>query len=359
MKLPSRNLGIIVAVCIGISGLAYGATMMVHEKAVYKMNKFGSSGDNIPISGPVIHVFSKDGKKYTTISNDNENLTHASKVGGICGKRSHDFKSASVSVAGTSHGVSGTGKHSMKTHTESFQFPFTLPNMPRTPAAACNLELDKRVANSDKSRNYFMSRGFVVKYQNAYEAKFTAACSGGLSKGSFDSKTIKTPVWIACASTSSGSKPNSRPNKPPPRPKPSPVPLKVTAKLDATQQGTIYAEKCPASVRYTGSIYVSKPNTKVTYQILSTEWDSPKRTITIAKPGSQEITGWSQSYREKKADINSLSSGSSNARKTPDASGSVRLKVQYEGGTAQSAAIPYTVFCNMEKPKSMMIKKID
>jgi hypothetical protein len=320
------------------------------------MSKFGSSGENIPLNGPVIHVFSKDGKKYTTISNDNKNLKHASKVGGICGRRSQKFSGASVRVAGTEHSVGGTGSHAMKDHTESFQFAFTLPDIARKPAAACNFELDKRVAQGNKSRGYWMKRGFVVRYDNAYEATFAASCSGGLSRGDFQSKKIKTPVWIACAATdvTSQSKPDSKPARAA-KSRARPMPLKVTAKLAATKQGTIYAPKCPVTIRYTGSIWVSKPKTTVRYQIVGSGWKSPERKITIAKTGSQEITGWTQYYREKESDRNRLTA-STGGTAQPDANGTVRLKVKYQGGTTQSKAIPYKVFCNAQAPKPSRLK---
>lgn len=342
-----------VAVLLSMSALAAAGGITNHEPASYKMTKFGETGERIPLNGPVIHVFSTDGKKYTSIANDNEKLTHASRVGGICDKRLQKFKSGSVTVAGQSHSVSGKGEHVMKTHTEAFDFPFTLPDISRSPAAACNHELDKRVASGNKSRAHWFKRGFVVKYENAYEAKFEASCSGGLGKGEFKSKTIRTPVWIACAATEAASdpKPDSKP-KPARKPKPEPsrarpVPLKVTAKLEADNPGTIYSKKCPVRVKYSGSIYVSKPNTEVTYQIAGSDWDSPERTITIAKPGFQEITSWTQYYREKETDTGSFASSS---EKTPDSKGTVRLTVKAGGKTVRSKQIAYQVFCNSEKP---------
>jgi len=342
-----------LAALLLVPGLAL-AGITTHEPGYYKMSKYKNTGESIPLNGPVIHVFSNDGKKYTSIANDNEKLDHASRVGGICDKRSQKFKSASVTVAGESHSVSGTGDHAMTTHTESFEFPFTLPSISRSPAAACNHELDKRVASGNKSKNYWMSRGFVVKYENAYEAKFTASCSGGISHGDFVSKTIETPVWIACAATdpASGSKPNSEPNPPrqPDRSRARPMPLKVVAKLEADNPGTIYSKECPARVKYTGSIYVSKPNTEVTYQIAGSDWDSPERTITIAKPGFQDITSWTQYYREKEADIGRLAASSSDSSKTPDSKGRVRLTVKSGKTTVRSDPIPYEVYCNAAKP---------
>lgn len=337
---------------------ASAAGVTKHEPGTYKMSKFAGSGENIPLNGPVIHVFSSDGKKYSAIANDNENLKHASTVGAICEKRSHDVKSASVNVAGTSHSASGAGDHSMKSHTESFSFPFTIPDMPRTPVAACNYELDKRVAQSDKSRNYYLSRGFVVKYQNAYEAKFTAMCSGGLSKGKIMSKTIKTPVWIACDPTSNSG--GSRPNKPPAKQmvfKAVEIPLKVSAKLVADKPGKIYASKCPATVKYTGSINVSRPNTEVTYQIAGSDWKSPKRTKIFAKAGDNDVTSWTQYYRVKEADIGRIASTPSDSRKGPDAKGTVRLYVGFDGGETRSKAIAYEIYCNAEKPRAIALKQ--
>jgi len=339
---------------------AYADGVANHDPGPYKMTKFGGSGENIPSNGPVIHVFSKDGKSYTTISNDNENLNFTSSVGAICSAQSQKVESASVEVAGTTHDVSGTGGHAMNKHVESFQFPFTLPNIARDPAAACNFELDKRVSKSNKSRDYWMQKGFVVKYENAYEARFWTSCAGGLARGSVESKTIKTPVWIACAATDAGSEPRPDTSGEKPKRMPAsrarPMPLKVTAKLEANQQGTIYASKCPVAVRYTGSIYASKPGTTVTYQISGTGWETPERKMTFNEAGSQEITGWTQRYRESESSPGRISNAPADASKKPDASGTVRLNVKYDGGSTQSATIPYTVFCNAEEPKTMQLK---
>lgn len=356
---PSKKLAGIIALATFVA-VAYAASVMNHDPGPYKMTKFGNSGEHIPLNGPVIRVYSNNGTSYTTISNDNENLQHTSTVGGICSGRSQKFRSPSIEVAGTSHSVTGAGEHAMKTHPESFEFPFTLPNIPRAPAAACNFELDKRESSSNKSREYWMQKGFVVKYENAYEANFTASCYGGVARGDFESETIKTPVWIACAAIDPGSdsKPNTEPEKPErmPASRARPVPLKVTAKLEATQQGTIYASTCPVAVRYTGSIYVSKPGTEVSYQIAGTDWDSPERTIAFSTAGTQEITGWTQRYREKESSHGQISAAPADTRKKPDASGTVKLKVKYNGGSTQSAAIPYTVYCNTEEPKNVTLK---
>jgi len=359
MLRTSKTAALLGAGILAIATATFADTVMNHEPGTYKMTKFGDSGDSIPLNGPVIHVFSKDGKSYTTIANDNENLKHASRVGGICGRRSHKFKSPSIEVAGTSHVVGGAGGHAMQTHTESFEFPFTLPDISRKPAAACNFELEKRVAQTNKTRQYWMSRGFAVRYEGAYEAKFSATCSGGLPRATYEAETIKTPVWIACAATevSSDSKPNKLKAKPVSRAKQ--MPMKVTAKLEASQKGNIYTEDCPARVTYTGSIFVSRPNTQVSYQITGSGWESPERTITIEKAGTRKITSWTQYYREKETDTKSIAAPDGNARKQADASGSAILKVKYKGGTAQSEAIPYKVFCNAAAPRRAVIKTAD
>ncbi len=359
MTIRFRHLLLSLSVILGVAGVALADTVMNHEPGTYKLTEFGDTGEHIPLNGPVIHVFSKDGKSYTTIANDNENLKHSSRVGGVCGRRSQDFGDAWIKVAGVTHDVRGTGGHVIENHTETFEFPFTLPDIPRTPPAACNFELDKRVAQAGKSREYWMKRGFVVRYENAYEAKFGASCSGGLARGEFDTETIKTPVWIACAPADVDEDPAPDLPKRMPASRARKMPLKVRAKLEATQQGTIYTPECPVTVRYTGSIWVSRPNTRVTYRIVGTDWDSPERTITIQKAGNQEITGWTQYYRERETDVGRVSAAPEDARPQPDAAGSVRLEVEFEGGSAQSDAIPYEVFCNTEPPKRAILKKID
>ncbi len=112
-------------------------------------------------------------------------------------------------------------------------------------------------------------------------------------------------------------------------------------------------------VRYTGQVWVSRPGVELTYQIAGTDWTSPERTITASKPGVNEITGWTQYYRAKEGDIGSITASPGNAGKQPDSTGSVRLTVKFEGGTAQSEAIPYSVYCNAPPPKKAVIKMPD
>lgn len=345
-----------LAATILIVGPVQAADMVLnHDPGPYKMTKFGRSGEVIPLNGPVIHVFSKNGKQYDAIANDNENLKHVSRVGGICGRRTQSFGSASLEVGGVTHTVGGTGGNVMQRHTESFTFPFALPDVARKPAAACNFELDKRVAQGDKSREYWLERGFVVRYENAYEATFTASCAGGVSRGDFGVEKIRTPVWIACAAGEPGSQPKADTPVRQPKSRGRPVPLKVSASLEATQRGTIHAPECPVTVRYTGSIWVSRPNTTVRYQIVGADWQSPERKLTIAESGRTEITGWTQYYRERPRDPNALAASAPGASK-PDAKGNARLEVRYEGGTARSEAIPYEVFCNSEAPKRSRLR---
>ncbi len=358
MSIHSRSVCAALAAIILIAGSVQAADMVMnHEPGPYKMTKFGRSGETIPLNGPVIHVFSKDGKQYDAIANDNQNLKHVSQVGGICGRRSQSIGSASLEVGGVTHTVGGTGGNVMQRHTESFAFPFAVPDMARKPAAACNFELDKRVAQGNKTREYWLERGFVVRYENAYEATFTASCAGGVSRGDFGVEKIRTPVWIACAATEPGSQPkaNTPARQPKSRARP-PLPLKVSAKLEATQRGTIHASECPVTVRYTGSIWVSRPDTTVRYQIVGADWQSPERQLTIDKTGSIEITGWTQYFREQPRDPNALAASTPGAGE-PDAKGSARLEVRYEGGTVRSEAIPYKVFCNSAPPKRSRLRK--
>jgi len=351
MSIHSRTLAAAVLAMVVFADPVPAADMVMnHEPGPYKMTKFGRSGEMIPLNGPVIHVFSKDGKQYDAIANDNQNLKHVSRVGGICGRRTQSIGSASLEVGGVTHAVGGTGGNVMQRHTESFDFPFALPAIARKPAAACNFELDKRVAQGDKTREYWRKRGFVVRYENAYEATFTASCAGGVSRGDFGVEKIRTPVWIACAATEPGSQPKANTPARQPKSRGRPMQLKVSAKLEATQRGTIHASECPVTVRYTGSIWVSQPNTTVRYQIVGTDWQSPERQLTLAKTGSVEITGWTQYFRAQSRDPNALAASVSGVGE-PDAQGNARLEVRYEGGTVRSEAIPYKVFCNSEPPQ--------
>ena len=83
MSTHLKRLSVLLFGSLGLVCTASADTVTTHEPGTYKMTEFDNTDENIPLNGPIIHVFSKDGNRYTSISNDNENLKHASVVGGI------------------------------------------------------------------------------------------------------------------------------------------------------------------------------------------------------------------------------------------------------------------------------------
>lgn len=351
MKRIIRRAALAALAAVGVTYMAWAADILVyHDPGTYKMSKFYVSGDSYPLNGPVIRVFSKTGAKYDAIANDNENLTHASRVGAVC-TRTKKIDTADVTVAGVSRNVHEGRNNSLRRKTVAIELPFAVPNMPRSPVAACNFELEKRAAQGGKSRTQWLKSGFVVKYDGAYEATFTVTCTG-IGRGDFSSETISTPVWIACEpSRDAGKKPQKAELK---KPRGKSMPLKVSARLEASKS-VLYAPKCPTSIHFTGSIWASKPGTTVKYQIVGSDWTSPERTMTFKKAERQEVVGWTKRFDVRKAGANSLAAPS--VAGAPDADGWARVKVKFAGGRAESEKVPYKVYCNAAPPRRLQIKK--
>ena len=270
------------------------------KPAVQKMTKYKTSGDLYPLNGPVIRVYSKDGTHYDRIANDNENLTYLVKVWASCNR---EIRSFSLAINGASKNIKHTSSKGkkVKKRIEKLKTPFTLPTINRTSVKACRKELEKRVSLGHKSRNAWMASGFVVRYDNAYEAKVTGSCSAALSKGDFEVEKTALPVWIICEAVKGGQKP--KPSKPntgssPQIPSQSATTPKLMLSLIVTPK---VADKCPVGLKFTGKISSNRTGV-IKYRIVGREsakaWQTPIKTVKFDKAGTKTLSSWTHSYHK-------------------------------------------------------------
>ncbi len=349
-----------VSVFVGVRSAQASDILVIHRPAVHKMTPYYKSGDLIPLNGPVIRVFSKTGKQYDAIANDNQNLKYAVEVGAACGS-GKKLTMASVAVDGTSKSIYEGRKRSLDNRTVVLDIPFTIPDMPRSPVAACNHELDRRVAQFGTSRESLMQRGFVVTYDNAFTSKFTVACSRPLGKGHLEVSELKTKVWIACEPVGLKGKPAGtgggagKPNTPNSKPAPRPRKPKVKARIEA-HPAVLHAKSCPATIRFSGKIFAMGA-TSVTYRIEGSGWRSPVRRMTFKKAGSQDIVGWTKRFAAPKRDLNKLAAPG--GKKTPDYQGWAAIRIlEPRDQAGLSKKVTYKVFCNAAPPVRVLKKVV-
>ncbi|RMD88557.1 MAG: hypothetical protein D6807_05475 [Alphaproteobacteria bacterium] len=355
---------ILVVFLIGLAGFAAvrpaaaaDDILIIHRPAKHKMKPFFKSGDMIPIDGPVIQVFSKTGKQYDAIANDHENLKYSTEVGAACGS-GKKMGLASIEIAGVSKSVYEGRKRSIDNRTVLLEFPFTLPDIPRTPVAACNHELDRRVAMTGKSRDYWLAHGFVVTYENAYTSRFTVSCSRPLLAGHLEVSELPSKVWIACLPVGlspkpapKGGKKGEAPGKPdtPPPPKPRKPLFKVRAEIAAHPQ-VLYTRQCPAKIRFSGTIKAVGRG-KVVYRFEGSDWHSPNYSMNISSSGSRKTVTWTQQFDSPPASARLALPG---GRKTPDHQGWAAIRILAPADQAGlSKKITYKVFCNSAPPARM------
>lgn len=295
-------MGLVLALVLAPSAEATAkAKLTVGVKpAVQKMSKYKTSGDLYPLNGPVIRVYSKDGKRYDRIANDNENLTYLVDVWASCNRKIRSF---SLAINGATKNIKHTSNkgEKVKKRTEKLKTPFTLPAISRTPVKACRKELEKRVSLGHKSRAAWMASGFVVRYDNAYEAKVTGSCSASLGKGDFEVEKTSLPVWIICEAVKGGQKP--KPSKPnmgssPQIPSQGATTPKLMLSLKVTPK---VAEKCPVGLKFTGKISSNRTGV-IKYRIVGkdapTAWKTPIKTVKFTKPGTKILSSWTHSYHK-------------------------------------------------------------
>ncbi|PCI31820.1 MAG: hypothetical protein COB54_08815 [Alphaproteobacteria bacterium] len=352
---------------LSVLGLIWGSCVEANAKAkltvgvkpaVQKMSKYKTSGDLYPLNGPVIRVYSKDGKSYDRIANDNENLTYLVDVWASCNRKIRSFSLAINGAAKNVKHTSSKGKK-VKKRMEKLKTPFTLPAISRTPVKACRKELEKRVSLGHKSRSAWMVSGFVVKYDNAYEAKVTGSCSAALGKGDFEVEKTALPVWIICEAVKGGQKP--KPSKPntggsgssPQIPSQIPSQSATTPKLMLSLKvAPKVAQKCPVGLKFTGKISSNRPGV-IKYRIVGKDapkaWQTPVKTVKFTKAGTKTLSSWTHSYHKP-----DMSGGL--ALKTPGVptaiKGSARIVIlqKPKGAKVMGGGVKYQIWCE-GKPK--------
>lgn len=251
----------------------------------HKMAK-GPSGQLVPLNGPVIHVYSKDGKKYD-FADDFQKLHFTLQVKGAC-KVARKLRAASLRVGTYRKGLKVNRKNrtfASSWKTVSLTAPYMKPGG-TDPVRLCNDYLDKQAVVKKKSKASLMADGFVIRRDSGYGAQFELTCKGTFTES--DSSNVSYPVWISCEPLKQGKK-----NVPPARAAKSrarAMPLFRRASL-ATQQ-TRYGGPCPTWVAFHGAITAGRAGT-LRYRF-ETETETGFRTgwqeVRFDRPGTKKVS---------------------------------------------------------------------
>lgn len=335
----------------------------------YKMTEYGETGEEIPRKGPVIEVYSNSGIDYDTIANDNEGLWFTLGVKGRCaGNQRVGIAELSLPDGGESLKVNKRRQsYSRSFKTITARSGFLLPDIGRTPMQACMKELDRRVAGSNLSREEWIERGFVVKYDDAYKLGFALTCNQGRGWNQFGEAETSAPVWIACQPSkvaaagarqvvpaeTAETRPETRRLTPLTKPA---EPAEQAGLAESTEMGQLvsgltlgtdkrnYRGRCPVALRFSGAVTVSRAGT-VRYRLADHEGNaSPVRSLKFVSAGSQNIVGWSKAFALPAA-ASAAAGTESGAEKGPDYEGWVQIEVIEPGDAQPSDRADYSIIC--------------
>lgn len=297
---------------VGLTALACASTVTAQidyikaETGVYKVNQ-NAYGDPVPVgTAPVIEVRFEDGN-YVGVGNDGESLGFLMTVGARCSERwrLNDARAA-IDVSGaqwTTIDVD-TDHRTLDDRNLIVAGPFQMPDIERTPAAACNAELDRRTAQG-MSRGDLLRTGFYLRYPNAYRGTFELSCRdegiGFKEPTQFGSATAELPVYIKCLPAA----PTTRPG---PRPPTTTLGVKQTRVWVSPAQNADYRGPCPKKLSFGGEIeYLMSSQADpvdVRYRYITDDGDqSPVYTTTFTQAGKKNVHFWQHEFAPPAAQV--------------------------------------------------------
>ena len=357
-----KQLPMIAACVLGVVALPVQAGKNANlklEQGVYKMAaKDPAYGPRLPINGPVIKVYAESGTTYNHVANTHKKLPFLTKYTASCsGKR----KVSSVSVKMAGETASGSDKGGgFETGYAKIEVPYSgIAGL--TPAAWCNNHLKTLSLENNRSKKEIVKKGFTLYMPDVAEAQGTVYCSHKILKGDVDGDKAKLGVWLYCAANPNVDRPkpgtSTRPGKPNVGETTS---IFKSATLTAVDRKL--AGKSPQRLQLVGNITVTGPG-KVTAQMVgSGGFETPKRTFTFDKAGSQQMR-FTHYVRQQDPSKTLSAGGGGDASKKE---GWVVMKVWYEVRNNIAKAkklhttkrLKYTVDFNPE-PKRMQLKSVE
>ncbi len=229
------------------------------------------------------------------------------------------------------------------------------------PVQVCNGELAERAAKTGKSRTYWQERGFVLRMDDAITAQARAQCVAEhkLGKRQTIGASAKAPLYIACMPSNLHGKPaiplgELDKDKPKPRPAWAPKPKILPI-------ASVYAKKCPASLRLEGQIMAYRSNT-IRYRYRGTGWVGPMKSKQL-KRGLNTLPLQKIQIRNDRMPTGTNITTNANA---PDMQGQAWLEIIRTGENIVSKKTPYSIYCGKTpkretpnpKPKKVTIGKI-
>jgi hypothetical protein len=247
----------------------------------------------------------------------------------------------------------------------SFQgasIPYIPPAIKPSPAAICNLELERRLENGE-SRTDVLSKGFDLNFPYGYSAELSVQC-GRKKHGFYESykawANTKLPVTISCQPTDF--KPQrtvGAPKRTPGAPKRTPPPpARLPIPEPPIQSVTLIADplatsgrQCPAYVNFRGKIHAGENST---YQTFNTKYrfvgdhgyQTPWTFVSVDRDEPRTVYG----RRFIEAPTNRMAGtilAPGEKPRIPVYRGWTELEVMLPNGSISSERANFTVDCNV------------
>ena len=308
------------------------------KKPDYSYDDSYKYGDSLPNGGPIIHVYSENGKKYDFVGHMNEPVTFSASFSGSCG-RVYKANSAQFRIGDTTEGFSvpgGRGDYISRS---------AVVHLPKSDLGgfdavkACNNKLNTLAAETNKSKSALIELGFGVKYSNQFKGRGTFFCSG---HNNVQGTNVNLDVWVNCRAKESEAKPVPKRAK---KLKVSKiVPLISGMQFQVDKEN--YKGECPTGVIFSGSITTSRAG-EVKYRTVAHDGHkSPAFTLKFNAAGTKQISKWGQTF--SKPDAGGTLSAGGGSDDDPTYAGWRRLKIVEPKGYASSTEAEYAITCQAE-----------
>ncbi len=341
-----RPAGAAIGVLLIACALDAAASSASIVQGTYKLKQAYERGDATPVVGPVFKVFSESPDRYDFVGETNRNLEFVVTATAYCSSPRREGKIV-AEIAGVSASESKRTKLG-RGAVVGQQFRLSVPHSKLKSfdaVKACNDGLRTLAAQSDLSKAALVSQGFALWYEDVFQAKATAYCSGGAVRGHVRSDETPLDVWVDCASNPqaiSRARPTATTGAPG-APPPAKGPLITARVLEAESPSRIGT--CPALVKFNGNITASRAG-EVTYRYVGHDGaKSPALKLKFDAAGTRPTRAWTITARLPEPAPGQLAIANLDDEPLPRISGWQRIEIIDPGNYGPSARAEYRITC--------------
>lgn len=342
-RLAAAGLGLLFF-ALALEAKASGASIV---QGTYKMEKSREIGDSTPVVGPVFRVYSESADKYDFVGQTNKNIDFIVSATAFCSSPRREGEIV-AEVAGVSASESKRTKLGRGAVVGN-QFKLSVPHSSLKSfdaVKACNDGLRSLAAQTDMSKPQLVSKGFTLRYEDVFEAKATAFCTGGVTRGHVRSDRTPVDVWVDCApnpqaaSRARATTKTSKSHIPPP---PAKGPFITDKSLVAESPNRI--STCPALVKFTGSITASRAG-DVTYRLVGHDGSrSPAIKVRFEAAGTKPTRSWTVTARLPEPVPGRLVAPATDDEELPRVKGWQRIEILDPQRYGHSSRAEYSITC--------------